>query len=236
MLAGPLAVSPAELHTLPPILGICAGILALGVVWLLWWLSGHAITAAHEGGHALVGRSFGHSIKAMKLNRNQNGVTEFVSISGTGAVLAGMAGYLGPSLFGLGGAVLLAGGRAIAVLWISLVFLVVEMLLVRNAFGMVSLLLTGIALFALLRFGPLWVQVFFGYVWVWFLLIGAVRQIPELHRVRKTTKKADRKTDADILAKLTHLPAPLWTGAFAVGTVLALLAGGAYLLQVLPWH
>lgn len=236
MPAAPLAVSPAELHTLPPILGICAGILALGVVWLLWWLTGHAITAAHEGGHALVGGSFGFSIKSLKLNRNQSGVTEFVKTGGAGAILVGLAGYLGPSLFGLGGAVLLAGGRAVAVLWISVVFLVFELLLVRNVFGFLSVVVTGVLLFALLRWAPLWVEVFFGYVWVWFLLIGGVRQIPVLHNVRKTTKPADRKTDADVLAKLTKIPAPLWTGLFAVGTVLALLAGGAYLLQVLPWH
>jgi hypothetical protein len=203
---------------------------------VLWWLTGHAITTVHEGGHALVGRSFGFSIKSMKLNRNQSGVTEFVKTGGAGAIFVGLAGYLAPSAFGLGGAVLLSGGRVIAVLWISVVFLVVQLLLVRNAFGFVSVLLTGVALFALLRWGPLWVQVFFGYVWIWFLLIGGVRQIPVLHKVRKTTKKADRKTDADVLAKLTHLPAPLWTGVFAVGTVLALLAGGAYLLEVLPWH
>lgn len=232
----PLAVSPAELHTLPPILGICAGVLALGVVWLLWWVTGHAITAAHAGGKVLVGRSFGFSVKTMKLNRNRSGVIEFTKSGGTGAIVVLLSGYLAPSLFGLGGAVLLSGGKAVAVLWISVAFLLVELLVVRNAFGYLSILVTGVLLFALLRFGPVWVQVFFGYVWVWFLLIGGVRQIGILHHVRKTTKPADRKTDADLLAKATRVPAPLWTGLFAVGTVLALLAGGAYLLKVLPWH
>jgi hypothetical protein len=235
----PLAVSPLEeAHRLPPMLGICAGLLALGIVWLFWWIVGHAITAAHEGGHALVGRSFGFKITSMKLLRSRSGVTEFAGVGGAGAILTGLAGYLGPSAFGFGGAVLLAGGRAVAVLWISLVFLAVELLLVRNAFGIVAVLLTGVLLFVLLRYAPVWVQVFFGYVWVWFLLIGAVRQIPELHRVRRAAR-ADKKksaSDADLLAGRTHIPGPVWTGVFALGTVTALVAGGGYLLDVLPWH
>src|SRR2546430_6629487 len=173
----PLAVTPAELHTLPPILGICAGLLALGVVWLLWWVTGHAITAAHAGGKVLVGRSFGFPVKSMKLNRNRSGAVEFTTSAGAGAIFVSLSGYLAPSLFGLGGAVLLSGGRAVAVLWISVAFLLVELLVVRNAFGYLSIVVTGVLLFALLRFGPVWVQVFFGYVWVWFLLIGGVRQI-----------------------------------------------------------
>jgi hypothetical protein len=48
---------------------------------------------------------------------------------------------------------------------------------------------------------------------IWFLLLGNLRSIAELARTRRGGRT---RSDADQLAGLTHVPAVLWVGFFAV--------------------
>jgi hypothetical protein len=115
---------------------------------------------------------------------------------------------------------------------------VVEFASVRNLFGFVSMLVLGGLIFAVLRYAPLTVAVFFGYVWVWILLIGGVRDAWGLHKVRQKAR-ADKKpagTDSDILKKNYGLPGPIWTGLMGLLAMCGLLVGAGLLLRILPWH
>jgi hypothetical protein len=72
----------------------------------LWRFTTHAITIAHEGGHAMVGSLFGLVVQRIRVNTGGNGGTSFRpgNDDWLAWVMAALAGYLGPSLFGLAGA------------------------------------------------------------------------------------------------------------------------------------
>lgn len=183
-------LSPASVERLPVLVVLGAGLLAFGLIFFLWPLVGHALTTVHEGGHAIVASMFGYRITSITLRRNQSGLTVFQAPDkAIGVMFAGLAGYVGPALFGVLGAGLLGAGRAVAMLWISLAFLVVEFLSVRNLFGFFSMLVLGGLIVAVLRYAPLTVAVFAGYVWVWLLLIGGVRDVWALHQHRKEARE-----------------------------------------------
>jgi hypothetical protein len=73
------------------------------------------------------------------------------------------------------------------------------------------------------------VQAAFAYFSVWLLLIGGVRPIGELQRLRRRGQLPD--SDADQLARLTPFPGWFWVTFFLLANVAALLFGGWMLLE-----
>lgn len=220
---------------LPPFFVLCAGLVAVGFLALLWKRAGCAVTMAHEGGHGMIMWLLGPGVKDMELQTAAGGGSTMPKqeLSRGVGVLSSLCGYLGPSLFGLGGAALLADGRAYAVLWLSVLFLFVELLLMRNGFGTVAVTIAGGLLFLVARYPPVEVRVFLAYVWVWILLLGAVRGVVRLHSVRKDLagkEGGDQSTDVYHLQQRTGVPAPLWTLAFALATPAAVVLGGRVML------
>jgi hypothetical protein len=71
------------------------------------------------------------------------------------------------------------------------------------------------------------VQAAFAYAGAWFLLLGGIRPVFELQRLRRLRMAPD--SDADQLARLTRVPGILWVGWFALMT-LGSAAAGAWLL------
>lgn len=143
-------------------------------------------------------------------------------------ILTAAAGYVAPSLLGLGGATLLAAGRITALLWISIVLLAAMLVMIRNAFGLLSVVLTGGAFFAISWYGSAQFQAAFAYLGIWFLLLAGVRPVVELQRKRRLGGARD--SDADQLARLTGVSALLWVALFLVVALACLLVGGSQLL------
>jgi hypothetical protein len=140
-----------------------------------------------------------------------------------------MAGYLGPSAVGFAGAQMLLHDFAPqSVLVLSLVFASFVLVLTRNAFGLLVAGSTVVLLWlAVTRAEPA-LQRGVAYIWVWFLLMGSTRQIPELYwgMVMRSGK-----SDAEQLAGLTHIGDVVWLFLFWLGTLAALVYGGALLLR-----
>jgi hypothetical protein len=202
--------------------------LAVVAVRPMWRLARNGITIAHEGGHALAALLAGRRLSGIRLHSDTSGVTlSRGRPSGPGMVLTLLAGYLTPSLLGLGGAALLATGRVALLLWASVALLVAMLLWMRNLYGLLAVLAAGVAVFAISWYAEPDVQAAFGYGFVWFLLLGGVRPIGEL-QARRWRRRA-RDSDADQLAAITWLPGLLWVLFFGVAT-LAALAGAGYLL------
>ncbi|MFI6687167.1 M50 family metallopeptidase [Streptomyces sp. NPDC050485] len=210
---------------------VVTGIAALAVVVPhgLWRVSRNAVTIAHEGGHGLVALLTGRRLDGIRLHSDTSGLT--VSRGkphGLGMILTAAAGYTAPPLLGLGGAALLAAHHVTLLLWLATALLLAMLVMIRNAYGVLTVVLTGAA-FLLISWltGPD-VQSAFAYTAVWFLLLGGVRPGFELQRKRRRHNDGD--SDADQLARLTHVPPALWLFLFHAVSVCSLIGGGRWLL------
>ncbi|MET9504709.1 M50 family metallopeptidase [Streptomyces sp. NPDC006622] len=206
-----------------------AAALAVVVPHTLWRLSRNAITIAHEGGHGLVALLTGRRLTGIRLHSDTSGLTlSRGKPHGLGMILTAAAGYTAPPLLGLGGAALLGAGRITLLLWLATALLVGMLVMIRNAYGVLTVVLTG-GVFLLVSWlaGPQ-VQAAFAYVVVWFLLLGGVRPAFELQA--KRSRGGAGESDADQLSRLTHVPAGLWLFLFHAVSLCALLGGGRWML------
>lgn len=207
------------------------GLAALAVVaWRPLWLPArNAITIAHEGGHGLVARLSGRRLAGIRLHSDTSGVTvSWGKPTGIGMVLTAAAGYTAPSLLGLGGAALLSAHRITLLLWAATVLLALLLVRIRNAYGLLTVLLTGAAFVLVSWLASAQVQAVFAYAVVWFLLVGGVRPVFELQSKRRGGGAPD--SDADQLGRLTHLHPVVWLVFFHTVSLCCLVGGGRWLL------
>jgi hypothetical protein len=205
-----------------------SGVIALLIVLTtnVWRLARNVITIAHEGGHALASVLSGRRLEGIRLHADTSGETfSRGRRTGPGAVITAAAGYLTPPLLGAGSAWLLASRHVTAMLWLALVLLAATLLMVRNAYGVLAVLVAGGAVAAVTVLGSAVVQAVFAYACSWFLLLGGVRPVFELRGRRRRT------SDADQLARLTGVRAGAWVFGFAV-IALAAVALGARLMVI----
>lgn len=206
---------------------IAAGIVALGMVVYgpVWRLARNVVTIAHEGGHALVALLTGRKLDGIKLHSDTSGVT--VSRGkphGPGMVFTAMAGYITPPLLGLAFAGLLSLNRITLMLWGAMALLAALLIKIRNAYGLLSVLGTGLLIFVVSWFGSDTMQAGFAYLGTWFLLFAGARPVIELQRLRRRHRAP--ASDADQLAYLTGIPGLTWVFLFGMVALVALFLGG----------
>ncbi|GJF29922.1 M50 family metallopeptidase [Kitasatospora sp. NBC_01539] len=196
----------------------------------IWRWSRTVVTIAHEGGHGLAALLTRRRLSGIRLHSDTSGLTiSSGRPTGPGMILTAAAGYLAPSLLGLGGAALLASGRITALLWIAILLLAGMLVMIRNGFGLLAVVLTGALFLAVSWYAESGTQAAFAYLGVWFLLLAGVRPVVELQRKRRSGGAPD--SDADQLARLTGVGAVLWVTLFLVTALASLLAGGSWLLE-----
>ncbi|WP_018686879.1 M50 family metallopeptidase [Actinokineospora enzanensis] len=204
---------------------------ALGVVSInaFWRPARNVITIVHEAGHALIALLVGRRLMGIRLHSDTSGVTlSRGKPEGPGMVCTALAGYIAPSLLGMAFAALLAGDKVSVVLMICGALLFGVLIMVRNLYGVVSLVASGIVLFLVSWYAPDQVQVAFGYLIAWFLLFGGLRPIAELQSKRRRGRARD--SDADQLARLTGAPGFFWVGVFALVDLGSLVLACGWLL------
>lgn len=214
------------------VFGTAAAALAGVVVRLPWrWLR-NVITIAHEGGHALVALLTGRKLRSIRLHSDTSGLTVSAGRpTGPGMAFTLLAGYLTPSLLGLAGALVLAGNRITLLLWVSIALLLAMLIMIRNAYGIFSVVVTIAVVVAVSWLASPDVQAGFAYAGVWFLLLGGVRPVGELQRLRSRGQLPD--SDADQLARLTRVPGLIWVAVFGLVNLGALVLGASLLTS--PW-
>ena len=179
----------------------------------LWRPARNVITIVHEAGHALVALLAGRRLAGIRLHSDTSGLTLTRGKPyGPGMVCTGLAGYVAPSLLGLGFAALLQAERVTALLVVCAVLLVGVLIMVRNVFGILLVVVTGAVLVAVSKWAPVEVQAPFAHLITWFLLLGGIRSVGDLQRLRRRGRARD--SDADQLARLTGAPGLFWVGAF----------------------
>jgi hypothetical protein len=204
-----------------------AALLALAVVAYhpTWRWSRHVITIAHEGGHAVVALLSGRRLQGIRLHSDTSGLTVSAGRpTGIGMVMTLLAGYPAAPIVGLIGAVLLTAGRITLMLAVALLLLPLMLVMIRNFFGVLSLVTVWGAVFVVAWYASDLLQWIFAYTLVWFLLIGGVRPVFELHRQRARGRMPN--SDADQIGRLTRVPPVAWVGAFLAVALVALVAGG----------
>ncbi|HET9081475.1 MAG TPA: M50 family metallopeptidase [Trebonia sp.] len=208
-----------------------------------WRLTRIAITIAHESGHAAASLLSGRKLEGIRLHRDTSGVTiSRGKRNGPGIIVTAMAGYMTPPLLGAGAAALLAAHRVNLLLSLFLLLLAATLVMVRNWYGALAVLLTAGALFAVIWLAHPALRAAFACAAAWFLLFGGVRPVAELARARTRAARrpAGRRlasgrhgpgmSDADQLAWLTRVPAGFWVALFAVVALGALALGGRLLI------
>jgi hypothetical protein len=227
------ATQPAPPVSVVAVSGIAALLVVLNA--RAWHLARNAITIAHEGGHALVSLLSGRRLEGIRLHSDTSGeTTSRGRRNGPGMVFTAFAGYVTPSLLGAGAAVLLAGHHVILLLWLFLVLLGATFLAIRNAYGVLAVLMTAAAVCVVTLLATAPVQGAFGYGAAWFLLLGGVRPVAELQRSRSRSRAWARgrplASDADQLARLTGVPGGVWVAVFGLVAVAALVIGARLLI------
>lgn len=202
-----------------------------------WRLTRHLVTIAHEGGHAVVALLTGRKLSGIRLHSDTSGLTvSYGKPRGFGMVCTAFAGYTAPGLVGLGAAFMLRQGYGVGLLWLLILVLALMLMQIRNWFGLLSILVSALALGAVSWLASTEWQTAVAYLVTWFLLLAAPRPVIELQASRRAGKA--RNSDADMLARLTPLPGLFWVFAFFVVTVGALALGswwiGAWSIEDLP--
>jgi hypothetical protein len=241
-----------EVSTAPP--GWVAAVSAVVALLVVasprpWRLTRIAITIAHEGGHAVVSVLSGRRLEGIRLHVDTSGETRSRGRGhGPGIVLTALAGYVTPPLLGAGAAALLGAGRVNLMLTLLLLLLAVTLVLVRNWYGILAVLLTAGALVAVIALAGPAVRSAFAFSVAWFLLFGGVRPVAELARSRRQAVRrapgprlAEGRpgrgggavnSDADQLSWLTPVPAGVWVALFALVALGAVVLGARLLV---PW-
>ncbi len=187
----------------------------------------HGVTVVHEAGHAAVAVLVGRRLSGIRLHSDTSGLT--VSRGrprGPGMVATLLAGYPAPAVVGLLGAWVVGQGYAVGLLWAVVAVTAVLVLFVRNVYGVWVLLVLGSGVAAASWWLPDAVLVWLACLLVWALLLAAPRSVLDLAR----SGRRGLGSDAAQLAGLTGVPGVLWTAAFLLVTVAALLAGGFLML------
>ena len=179
---------------------------------------------AHEGAHVAAGWSVGRRVSGVKLNRDATGVTTTRGSGGFGSVIFTFAGYLGPSLFGLATACLIALDQITLALGLALFCLAIMLILIRNFFGVISVAVSGVLVFLVLRYGSPEVQAVAACALSWFLLFSGVRWV---------LMHGTGAQDAVDLTQRTHIPRFIWVTFWLAITVAAVWVGGHLLIKLL---
>ncbi|MFC5931440.1 M50 family peptidase [Cryobacterium melibiosiphilum] len=193
-----------------------------------WQVTRHVVTIAHEGGHGLVASLSGRKLSGIRLHSDTSGLTVSRGRpTGPGMLFTLLAGYTAPALLGLGAARLLGLGYDVGLLWVLLAALALLLVQIRNWFGLWSVLVTAAIVFSVTWFGSSIVQSIFGLLVTAFLLLGAVRTVIELQVTR--SRRRNSGSDADQLARLTHVPGLIWVGVFLAVSLACLTLGAQFL-------
>jgi hypothetical protein len=203
--------------------------LALVVAPRPWRLLRPVVTIAHEGGHVAVALLAGRRLAGTRVHADASGSMRSRGQSrGPGMVATLLAGYVTPCLLGLGAAALVAADQHQLILGCVIALLAALLVTVRNVFGGMAIVLTGVVLLAVAVYASPPFQEAGASLLAWFLLFGGLRSVSDLRLGRRRGRGRD--SDADQLARVTRVPAVVWVLGFALVAVGTLAAATALLV------
>ena len=171
-------------------------------------------TMCHELGHALMALMFEGKVVEIQVCRDTSGETTTKSKSGVAAFFVSIAGYPFAAAVGLLCAYLLSlGYGSWIVIGLSILFLFMLLLWVRNLYGVLWVilfcLLNGVLVFYFKK--PLYIEIA---AWFYTLMIILESVWSSLVLLYLSVFHADEAGDAANLRNATHVPAFVWALLF----------------------
>lgn len=201
----------------PLVLGATA-LVALLLVVVAYEAVGALVTVAHEAGHVVFGAATGHRIHYFQVKIGGSGLTSHSDHGWSlGRILLSAAGYTTPPLLGLGGAALLAAGKAWPLLWTVVVLLVLALIKAEKEWTTFVVLLFAAATGYVALYGAPPLQAGYAAGLVWLLLFGGTRAA-----VMSSTGDG---SDAAHLTRDTFIPRIVWKAGFVVLALFCLWKG-----------
>jgi Peptidase M50B-like len=198
----------------------------------IWPYTRMLVTITHEGAHGVAALLTGRRLQGIRLHSDSSGLTVSSGrSSGPGMVAMLMAGYLGPATVGLAAVGLLIAGHSLGLLWLFVILLALLLLQIRNFYGFVVIVGCALVLLLVSWYLPAPMQSSLAYVLTWTFLLAAPKPVIELISQRRRGRARD--SDADQLARLSHVPAGLWAAGFLVINCIGLVLGAVLLLPAL---
>jgi hypothetical protein len=215
-------------HAAPtPEVSAVIGAVALALVLLAWPLVRLLVTVCHEAGHAVVAVLVGRRLRGIRVHSDTSGLTlSRGRPSGPGMVATLFAGYPAASMVGLGAAALAGTGYSMGLLWLIVVLLALMLLQLRNLYGALVVLATGVVVGVFSWYATPTVAGWLAHGIAWLLLLAAPRPVVELLFSHAPG------SDAAQLAAITHVPRVVWVVVWLVLTVGALVLGASWLLRL----
>ena len=201
----------------PPVLLLIVSLAAaLSLPRVTWQYFGLFTTLVHELGHAVAAILTGRAVHGIRIRRNHSGDALSSGRGAFGTVVSGIFGYPAPAIVGATQLWSVINGYTAIALFVRGILLMLTLLVIRNIFGAMVVLVSA-AISALLWFfaTPL-IQ---GYALVVIgiaLLVGAVRALGTVIGVHLCRRDQLSTSDAYLLFRRTGIPSPVWLLLFTV--------------------
>ena len=187
-----------------------------------WQWFGLFTTLVHELGHAVAAILTGRFVHGIRIRRNHSG--DAMSSGSGAAVLSGVMGYPAPAVVGALQVWAVFEGYAAIALFVGGVVLVLTILVIRNLFGVLVVLVSAGVAALLWFYATPEVQGYALLVLGVALLVGAVRGLVTVVGVHTSRRNQLQTSDAYLLYKRTGVPSPVWLLIFAILIAAALAA------------
>ncbi|MHC5796372.1 M50 family metallopeptidase [Lacisediminihabitans sp. FW035] len=175
-----------------------------------WQYFGLFATLVHELGHAVAAILTGRAVHGIRIRRNHSGDALSSGRGVLGTMVSGVFGYPAPAIVGAAQLWSVFNGYTALALFVGGVVLVLTLLVIRNAFGAIVVIVSA-ATSALLWFFA--TPAFQGYALLVIgiaLLVGAVRALGTVIGVHVWRRDQLATSDAYLLYRRTGIPSPVW--------------------------
>ena len=182
----------------------------LSIPRLTWQWFGLFTTLVHELGHAVGAILTGRVVHGIRIRRNHSGEAVSSGRSGIGQVVSGFFGYPAPAIVGAAQLWAVFEGYTALALVVGGVILVLTLVVVRNLFGVLVVVVSAGVSAALWFYATPEVQSYALLALGTALLVGSVRGLLTVISVHTRRRDQLQTSDAYLLYRRTHVPSAVW--------------------------
>ncbi|GAB2459352.1 hypothetical protein HD599_001368 [Conyzicola lurida] len=197
------------------LLVIVAAAALLSVPRVTWQWFGLFATLVHELGHAVAAILSGRVVNGIRIRRNHSGDAMSTGRGVFGTVLSGIFGYPAPAIVGAALLWSVFNGYTAIAFFVGGVILILTVLVIRNLFGVLVVVVSAGIAALLWFFATPEVQGYALLVLGVALLVGSVRGLLTVVGVHTSRRGQLQTSDAYLLYKRTGVPSPFWLLLFA---------------------